>query len=337
MGHCKVSLVSEGEGFMADRKPDESIMVSLDHGQQLHVRRIAPDPDAPSVLLIHGLVEDGTIFYSRQGTGLAYFLAENGYDVFVADLRGKGRSWPPLAKVTPTDPKRTGYGYNLKDAVTGDLMALMETVVQCKGRAPDFCVGHGWGGILLSSFLARYPEYRGQVSGLVHFGSHRGFSNDSIREKLLVKGVWEQLAGTLSRRKGYVPARFLRLGPIGEYTEIHALSCAWLRGEPWVDPVDQFDYGEALNNGFDYPASLYFCSSKGGGFGNPDDVSAFMKEVGSHNGRMVTLGKAQGNLADYSYTGMLTQESATRDHFPFMVNWMTEIRGLARSGSRHSE
>jgi pimeloyl-ACP methyl ester carboxylesterase len=44
------------------------------------------------IFFIHGYFEDGRIFFTKKGKGLASYLAENGFDVFVCDLLGKGES-----------------------------------------------------------------------------------------------------------------------------------------------------------------------------------------------------------------------------------------------------
>ena len=54
------------------------------------------------VLMIHGAVENGRIFYSNSGKGLAPFLCNSDSDVFVIDLPGRGESQPPFfLKINP--------------------------------------------------------------------------------------------------------------------------------------------------------------------------------------------------------------------------------------------
>ena len=49
-----------------------------------------------------------------------------------------------------------------------------------------------------------------------------------------------------------------------------------------------------------------------------------MHELGHHDGRMLVLGRDEGNLRDYSHTGMLTHPEAEQDHFPQLLDWMRE-------------
>lgn len=296
-----------------------SYMVPLNENQQLHMRHIYVDADAPSIFLLHGLLEDGTIYYSRTGQGLAYFLAENGFQVFVPDLRGKGRSWPSVTQLLRC---------RVVDLVTEDIPTLLDFIEAKTGRIPAFLVGHDFGGVLISSFLARYPEYRHAVTGVVHFGSRRVAGGDDLYRRILIDWWWSGVAGLAAKLKGVVPARLLLMGAKDEHPHLREDSLQWLKGSPWLDPDDDFDYGKALSEGLEYPPSLYFASKTDMGFGNPADVRNFMKEVGHHNGRLVVLGKKEGNRHNYSHIGMLIHPDAAGDHFPFMLEWLVEMLSL---------
>ena len=73
----------------------ESIFIAND-GQQLHLRHIWTKPGGVPIFMLHGLIENGLIFYTEKGKGLACYLAEQGFDVYVADLRGRGKSTPMI-------------------------------------------------------------------------------------------------------------------------------------------------------------------------------------------------------------------------------------------------
>lgn len=304
---------------MTVRKIEQSIMVPLPNGQQLHLRRLTDNPDAPPVLLLHGLLEDGTIFYTASGRGLAHYLAENGYDVFIPDLRGKGRSWPPVS----------GWAsYRVGDAVTQDLPALLQAIFNIKGTMPKYWFAHAWGGVLTSCFLARYQGYRGNVNGLVYFGSHRVATHRNLSQLIWLDGLWNWLGKIFSRFKGYIPGKPLKLGAQNEFLGMQQDSANWLQGNPWVDSRDQFNYGEALSQGLDYPPALYFAAASDLAYCNAEDVKGFIRELGAHNGRLVVLGNKEGNQHNYSHISMLTHPDAVHDHFPFMLNWMAEMDRL---------
>ncbi|WP_290578990.1 alpha/beta fold hydrolase [Ketobacter sp.] len=311
---------------MSVRKVETSLMVPLPGGHQLHLRRLADNPDGAAVLLLHGLLEDGTIFYSRQGRGLAHFLAEQGFDTYIPDLRGKGRSWPPVSRWA---------AYRVEDAVNQDIPAILDTIHSHKGAYPAFWITHAWGGVLASSYLARYPGYRASLNGLINFGSHRVAVHRSVSRYMLVEGLWGWCAQLAARFKGYVPGRSLKIGAENEFLGIQRDSLNWFRGQDWVDPVDQFDYGAAISQGLSFPPALYFAPSADLARCSAADVKGFMREIGHHNGRLVVLGRNLGNRHNYSQISMLTHPDAVQDHFPFMVNWMLEMNKLreeAQSG-----
>jgi len=66
--------------------------------EELFIKRFYANANGAPVLMIHGSVENGKIFYSSSGKGFAPYLAKKGYDVFVVDLRGRGQSKPLVNK-----------------------------------------------------------------------------------------------------------------------------------------------------------------------------------------------------------------------------------------------
>lgn len=304
---------------------EESIMVPLPNGHQLHVRRLCGGSNAVPVLMLHGLLEDGTVFYSRAKRGLAYRVASQGYDVYIPDLRGKGRSWPHLTDILQ---------YRIVDAVTMDIPRLLEAISLHCGRSPQFWVAHGWGGVLLTSFLARYPQYRSATAGLVYFGTRRVATVSNLHRRVLVDALWGWVAGLVSRIKGFIPGGLLRMGASDEFSSMRKENLAWMEGGAWIDPSDQFNYGSALSEGLEYPPSLYIASKSDISYGNPRDVGAFMREIGSHNGRLIVLDKEGGSQQSYRHTTMLTHPDAENDHFPLVLSWMEEMMRLKDEASQ---
>jgi len=77
---------------------EESLYIAINNTEKLHLKRFFNDKMGQPVVMLHGSIENGKIFYSSSGKGLAPFLADQGYDVFVPDFRGKGKSTPPIVK-----------------------------------------------------------------------------------------------------------------------------------------------------------------------------------------------------------------------------------------------
>src|SRR5690348_18040771 len=67
-------------------------------GVTLHIDRVrAQGRSRGALVCLHAMMTDGRYFGARRPDGFAAELAAQGFDVFVADFRGHGRSVPPRA------------------------------------------------------------------------------------------------------------------------------------------------------------------------------------------------------------------------------------------------
>lgn len=295
----------------------ESMMVSVGAGPQLHMRRFCNDRFAPGtpVLMIHGLVEDSHIFYANTGGGLAWYLAAAGYDVYVADLRSRGKSWPGL------NPKSAD---SLHEAINADIPALQTAIVRRRGPLPQIWMSHAWGGVLTSSYFARHGHSIAPIKAMVYFGTRRYADCDNWRKKFALKGFWQGGLLIASRFRGYVPARELRVGTANEARPYFSQSMQWTLNTEWVDPEDEHDYALSAKTR-SFPASLYFASERDTVYGCPDDVREFIANLGDHDGRLIVLSKRGGNTKDYGHVDMLSDRLAEEDHFPVLLEWLSSL------------
>ena len=301
---------------MTDNLVQESLMVPVSGRVQLHVRRIRAESQsgATPVLMLHGAAEDGHIFYSHSGQGLACYLARQGCDVFVPDLRGKGKSWPGINQ-------HSDFGFH--ELIMEDIPALAAMVSREAGGGEQTWVMHSMGGPLAVAAIVRHgPEVLG-VRQLVHFGARRQLRVTGWRRRLLVDFLWNRIGRIAVAFEGYLPANRLGLGTARESARCFADGMAWSAGDQWLDPEDGFDYGEAMRRHGGL-RSLYFAAAADRAFGSPEDVRDFMHELGRHDGRLLVLGREQGNMQDYSHSGMLIHPDAELDHFPALLAWLRE-------------
>ncbi len=283
-------------------------------GIVLHVQRFRPvNPCAP-ILLVHGLVEDGRIFYSQSGKGFAPWLAQLGYDVFVPDLRGRGQSTPAL---------QPGMQITQQQLITEDMPALFDLIEREYPGQPFFAATHSWGGVWLASALIRQPHYLPRVAGMVHFGCKRVISQRSLRKRIMIDLLWGRVAGLLGRLKGFIPARSLGAGSADESCALHRDNLAWMNGGEWRDLEDGFDYALSLD-ALHWPPGLYLAGKHDLYLGHVDDVKAFARELGKHDAQIVLLEKGTGCSRDYGHNDMLTHANARDDHFPLVRSWLLQ-------------
>ena len=91
-------------------------------------------------------------------------MADQGYDVYIGDLRGKGLSTPPIGKFS---------NYGQTEAITEDIPAFIEHIIRVASACQQHWIAHSWGGVLLSSYYARFPEHRSLVNSMVYFAVKR--------------------------------------------------------------------------------------------------------------------------------------------------------------------
>lgn len=293
---------------MPVRKLEQTLMVALPGQQQLALRRLADNPDGPPVLLLHGQQEDGTVFLGQQADGLAHFLAQQGFDVYIPFFH-----WG-LRRVA--------------DLVNADMPALLDAIRGIRGILPTYWFTHRWGGMLANSFLASFPGHRAAINGLVHFGVQRMTTTRSLTSRIWLDGLRGWFLALVARLRGFIPGRLLQRNMRSEFRGIPLDGFGWLQGQGWQYMGETTDYGKALSRGLDYPPALYFIARHDLGYCNPRNVKVFMQAVAARNGRLIVLGKKEGNLHNYSHIQMIAHPDAARDHFSFMLNWLQDMSRL---------
>jgi pimeloyl-ACP methyl ester carboxylesterase len=296
--------------------PPKSYFIDLTRGAQLHLRHF-PAAGSP-VLLVHGAIENGRIFYSQTGKGLAPFLQGLGLDCYVLDLRGRGSSRPAVSR---------GAEYGQFEAITEELPAASEFIADRRPGCEQIWVSHSWGGVLQASTLLRFPELRDRVAGLIFLGVKRSITVRSWARFWRVEFGWKRLFPWIAALWGYLPAKRLGVGADSETRSSLAASIAWVGSGPWVDPRDGFDYGEAARDS-GLPSSLWVTGSADLLLGAAQDVQRFMAECCLSEDSFIQMGKAQGFLHDYDHIDLITHRDADKDLFLCIHRWLDELTGL---------
>lgn len=298
----------------ASKLQQESLFLPIPEAPdaRLHVRHIHRGKAGVPVFLLHGAIEDSRVFCSGSGKGLAPFLTTRGFECYAADLRGRGKSLPKISR-------KADYGQT--ESITQDLPAFARFMNERHPGRKAHWVAHSWGGVLILSFLARFPEFRDQIATLVFFGTKRSIHVFNIEKFLKIDLFWQRGAGLLSRLAGYLPAKELGLGADNETRKSLAQSQAWVRPSPWTDPQDGFDYATAIRR-TDLPAALFLAGAGDRCLGHPEDVKDLIAESGHRQAEFRLLSREEGNLHDYGHIDMLTHPDAADDHFPWVADWM---------------
>lgn len=290
----------------------QSLTCPTNNGEQLHIMNInkAPLQGVP-VLMIHGMVEDGRIFYHKSGKGLGSYLADHGFNVFVADRRGVGGSTPKITKEST---------HGQTETIVEDIPKLIEFVLKETGSKRLALVAHSWGGVNLNAALARRPDLIEKVIASVYFATKRTVRVKNLERYFKISLIWNRMSQSLAKRKGYLPAIKYRLGSENETLKTHRQCVEWVRNKKWVDSDDGFDYGEALESVV-LPPTRYYAAVRDFSMGHRSDVKNFMIESGPHKSQYRLLSKKAGNKLDYDHINLLTAPECVDDHFSEVIAW----------------
>jgi pimeloyl-ACP methyl ester carboxylesterase len=155
-------LASHG---VRERAREIGFVRTRDHWH-LALHRYGTTPSARHpVLLVHGLAANRFSWDLDEERSFATWLASRGFDVFVLELRGHGRSEKPGARAPLPDeldrrgrlgvgaPKR--WRWDFDTYVDLDLDAALDAVLAWTGASAVHAIGHSMGGIALSVLAHR--------------------------------------------------------------------------------------------------------------------------------------------------------------------------------------
>ncbi|MDN4164922.1 alpha/beta fold hydrolase [Cytophagales bacterium LB-30] len=291
---------------------EESLFLPFQNGQ-LHIRHFSQHPAGIPVVLVHGSIENGKIFYSKSGKGLAPFLAKMGFSVYVPDLKGRGKSTPPISR---------HLRYSQTETITQELPVIYQFIAERHPKQKQHWMAHSWGGVLILAFLARHPSI--SLGSMAFLGTKRSISVVHLTKIWRVDVLWSGLGEILTRVYGYLPAIEWKFGSDNEPAIFYRQVRSWVRDtQKWIDPEDGFDYRAAFTRQQVAP-TLYLTGQADDHLGHPTDVQRLMKEVGNPSDRFILLSKKNEHLADYDHISILTSPHAEQDHFPLLVDWIKQ-------------
>jgi predicted alpha/beta hydrolase len=264
-------------------------------GVTLRLDRVAPRGSGRGVVVcLHAMMTDGRYFGARRADeprSFAAALANAGFDVYVADFRGHGRSRPPYAK---------GGNWSFDDLVDLDLPAIVTAAATTAGcTASELSIlGHSLGGLVSCAALGtgRIPAPKKLVLAATSV-----WLGETMPRKALMR-VYRGVTSIL----GHAPIRRLRVGDADESADYVDQLTGWARDGRWLS-----------RQGLDYQATLrtitvptFSFTGASDWMCKPRDAEAIIAHIPSSEALRV-VGVKQGDTLDPDHFELFTRPELT--------------------------
>lgn len=143
--------------------PAEEHKIETNDGYILSMHRIKRD--GPPIFLMHGLLGSSDDFVvAGTDSGLAYMLADSGYDVWMGNARGNKHS---RAHVEFSTHGSDFWDFSWHEIGTIDLPAMIDYTLNETGNDALKYVGHSQGSTSFFVLMSELPDYNVKVSLMV--------------------------------------------------------------------------------------------------------------------------------------------------------------------------
>jgi pimeloyl-ACP methyl ester carboxylesterase len=286
------------------RDADPSVQIALTHigiyGQSSKGKQ--------PIVLVHGSFTNRRFWLSSQGIGLARYLVEAGFDVWLMEMRGHGLS-----------PRNLAYKDNsLEHYAVSDVPAINEFVIEKTGLKPVW-LGHSLGGVLISTAIAAgtLPEH--QVAAIVLLGTQVVRRRWFIQIPLVTSmgKLWFTLKPELDGRK-------LKIGPENEPSGI---AKEYLR---WLGLLGRWRFNRnktpLLVKWQEMDVPMLAMVGKNDQSDPAEYCERFYDLCGSNNKIFKLLAKEEGFSRDFGHVDMVVSKAAAKEVWPEISSWLAEIK-----------
>jgi pimeloyl-ACP methyl ester carboxylesterase len=286
------------------RDADPSVQIALTHigiyGQSSQGKQ--------PIVLVHGSFTNRRFWISAQGVGLARYLVEAGFDVWLMEMRGHGLS-----------PRNLDYKDNsLEHYAVSDVPAINEFVIEKTGLKPVW-LGHSLGGVLIATAVAAETLPEHQIAAIALLGTQVVRRRWFLQIPLITSmgKLWFTLKPELDGRK-------LKIGPENEPAGI---AKEYLR---WLGLLGRWRFNEgkasllAKWQNMDVP--MLAMAGKNDQSDPVEYCERFYDLCGSNNKVFKLLSKDEGFSRDFGHVDMIVSKAAAKEVWPELLNWLVEIK-----------
>jgi pimeloyl-ACP methyl ester carboxylesterase len=282
--------------------------IFTEDGTRLALSRVKPrnaQPISIPVILIHGSYSTRSFWVSDKGVGLGVYLADQGFDVWIPELRGHGLS-----------PKGDSFSaITAEEQIRYDLPAISDAVFTMTGTTA-FWIGHSFGGLFALAALSMNWMDQEKVSGMVTFGSQISMGDGYLK---IPPVAWTLSA--ILKLLGNFPAPAFGLGPEIEAAGTMLETIRWKKFRGKWTSSEGVSYWDGLDK-IKIPVLTYAAANDKND--PPAGCRKIHKCLGSLDKMFMVLGKDAGFSKDYDHVGMVVSKEAQEEVWPDLSGWLKD-------------
>ncbi len=315
---------------------------------KLTIEHFPPESGKPEkkypVIICHGLIGNRYNFTINENDSFVAQLQQEGYDVWILDLRGRRDAGVPSLFFGEHT-----YDFSFDDYASKDVDTAISYVLEKTKKDKVNWIGHSMGGMVVYARLGSMNENR--IANLITLGSPFSFFQPTKNIKFmhsfnwLLPGLPVVPASTIARIEAntklpLVPRKlFLNLfyykSNIDSEIELKLKRHGTNNEAPNV--FKQFSGAmetgvvQSLDKSVNYTANLknitiptLLISGKRDHLGSPYIVRYVYDSISSKDKTFMSIGKSEGNTEDYGHVDLIIGREMKKDIIKPFINWLEE-------------
>ena len=341
-----IVLFSSYYGFSStNSRADEIVYATTNDGWNLALHHYPAQGERRGtypVVVCHGIMSNRHNWDLLGERSFPEYISRQGYDTWLIELRGSGESDKPGW----FGERKADYTFD--DYVLRDVPAFLRYVTDVTGAPQVHWVGHSMGGMIIYAYLQRGDQEL--MRSVIAVGSPPliGDGNELVNLSLPLVPVAERIydelpSGLFTKATGALafPALLPQMHLFWNYDNMN-VEVARMAATHAVDNIptsvlEQLTKGsekghlKSADGSYDYTLGLhkilvpfFLVAGASDQLAPPGILMGAYDRIGSARKRIEVLSEANGYEHDYGHVDLVLGESAPREVFPLLKEWIVE-------------
>ncbi|MDX6746335.1 alpha/beta fold hydrolase [Polaribacter sp. PL03] len=266
--------------------------------------------NSEKILDKHIFLTHGTFSNRKICDGIASYLTEKGFTCWIMEWRNHGKS------------SKSEEKFNFETIAKYDIKSVFDFLFNNQNLKNIDCLTHSGGGIILTMFLIKNPNYNLKINSITLFGVQAFGAAETLSNRIKIL-----LSKYLTALLGKVPSK---TAGSTEHSESYYTMKQWFDWNLNKNFIGEngFDYLKQMNN-INIPI-LSICA-KGDNFIAPKEgCEKYLKAFENEENKLLFYSKENGNLENYNHSRILKSQSSKKEIWPTVENWIANKNTTAK-------